>query len=399
MLLILFPYPFNDLFYKQYEVDLLKKKLKIKVEIHDLSKIANPLWRHAFKVKSSNKIKVFKNIKEWKNYFNILVENNKNIKVLNILDTSTFNSVILHYILFKSKVDILKYETPAFAMPINNIKIILSTKLIINFMHDLLFNFSKVIFFFKTKLFLNLIKLLKFERLFYLYSGKEKYYNFLRAKKKLFIKCHSKDYSNYLIHKNKKKLDHIKKPYALYLDIPVPHFVGDKKLFKYKINYDKHLWYKNLNKFLKSIEKKFNLKVIIIPHPKVRQTTNPFYDKHFKIGNDLDATVKLVPGANFVMAGAGTTATSYVVANNKRLILVTNDQIEKYNHRQAGDMKYLANILDCSLINLNENINKKNFLKKINKKNYLEYKYNHLTSKEITNKFNFEIFKKIIFTK
>jgi len=197
MLLILFPYPFNDLFYKQYEIDLLKKKLKIKVEIHDLSKIANPLWRHAFKVKSSNKIKVFKNIKEWKNYFNILVENNKNIKVLNILDTSTFNSVILHYILFKSKVDILKHETPAFAMPINNIKIILSTKLIINFTHDLLFNFSKVIFFFKTKLFLNLIKLLKFEKLFYLYSGKEKYYNFLRTKKKLFIKYKYKDYSNY----------------------------------------------------------------------------------------------------------------------------------------------------------------------------------------------------------
>ena len=59
-------------------------------------------------------------------------------------------------------------------------------------------------------------------------------------------------------------------------------FFSDRMLFGSKINHDIKKWYNDLNNYLSFIEKKFNLKIIIIPHPKARKIVNPFYNRKFK---------------------------------------------------------------------------------------------------------------------
>ena len=48
MLLFLFPYKFTDSFNQRHQIDILKKKLNTKIEIHDLSNILNKEWNKAF---------------------------------------------------------------------------------------------------------------------------------------------------------------------------------------------------------------------------------------------------------------------------------------------------------------------------------------------------------------
>ena len=69
MFLYLFPYKFTESFYKKHQIDILQKRLKTKVEIHDLSNILNKKWNRAFLEKGHKAAKVFNSIKEWKTYF------------------------------------------------------------------------------------------------------------------------------------------------------------------------------------------------------------------------------------------------------------------------------------------------------------------------------------------
>ena len=94
----------------------------------------------------------------------------------------------------------------------------------------------------------------------------------------------------WLIKKNHKKK---KQNFIVFLDARTPAFIGDKFYLKYKINYDKKKWYKDLNTFLSNIEKVFKSKVIIVPHPAVRDFKNIYYDKKFIVSKDPDASNKL----------------------------------------------------------------------------------------------------------
>ena len=48
MLLILFPYKYTQFYHYLFEADVIKKKLEMPVEIHDLSLVINKGWEKIF---------------------------------------------------------------------------------------------------------------------------------------------------------------------------------------------------------------------------------------------------------------------------------------------------------------------------------------------------------------
>lgn len=77
MLIILFPEKFISSFYKNYHVDDLKKKLKDKIEVHDLSNIISTTTNNTYKRSNNKSVKVFKDIKQWKRYLNNKIKKKK----------------------------------------------------------------------------------------------------------------------------------------------------------------------------------------------------------------------------------------------------------------------------------------------------------------------------------
>ena len=117
MLIILFPYKFSNFFFKKYQVKDLKKKLKKKLEIHDVSNI---IFKKKIKLVKSERHKsvlVFDKIKEWENYLKQIIQKEK-IFVINLLFLSSFRSFYLHYLLYKYRVSIVKINSPEVPAPV-----------------------------------------------------------------------------------------------------------------------------------------------------------------------------------------------------------------------------------------------------------------------------------------
>ena len=83
---------------------MIVKKFNEKMEIHDLSNILNKKWNRAFLNKSHKAAKIFNSVKEWNLYFERILKKEKKIYVINLLDVNSFNSILIHSILKKSKV-------------------------------------------------------------------------------------------------------------------------------------------------------------------------------------------------------------------------------------------------------------------------------------------------------
>ena len=77
MLLILFPYKFTSFHNELLEMQILKKNLRKKILIHDISEIVNKGWNKDFKTKQHAKVTKFKNLSQWKKNFDKLEKNGK----------------------------------------------------------------------------------------------------------------------------------------------------------------------------------------------------------------------------------------------------------------------------------------------------------------------------------
>ena len=394
MIIILFPYRFNDYYFKKYQIKELKKKFKNKLEIHDIFNIISKNWYKGYKTKRSKSALIFDNILQWENHLKNKIEKENKIFVINTISSNSLKSFYIHYLLYKHKVKIIKFNSPEVHAPAQSntlyLKIISSIKIFF-------LNFPKFLFIFRNAFYSKLLYFLKFDELFILFSGSKKFLLPLKinSKKKYFVDFHSSDFSNCIL-KKKNINSKIKKNYIVFLDIKAPAFPGDDVSFNDKIIYDVKKWYKDLNVFLDKVQKIFNTKVIIIPHPSVRKLTNIYYDKKFKVSKDPDASDSLIANCKFVIANGATTAVSYCVIHKKPVTFMYNDQVIKSNPTMLFETKSLSRILLSKTININNKFNKSKFSLKINKKNYLKYKYNYLTSKKIKNIKNSEILKRLI---
>ena len=394
MIIILFPYRFNNSYFKKYQINELKKKFKSKIEIHDLFDVISKKWQKEPSTQRNKSTLVFNDLTQWKNHLKKILKKESKVFVINTISSNSLKSFFIHYLLFKYKVKIIKLNSPEVYAPAQVKNLYLK---LISFFKILFLNLPRLLFIIKNTFYNRLLYFLKFDELYVLFSGSKKYILPLniRSKKKFLINFHSSDFANFLSGK-KKNNKKITKNYVVLLDIKAPAFHGDDILFNNKITYNTSQWYKDLNGFLKNVEEKFNTEIIIIPHPTVRNFKNIYYDKKFKVSKDPDASNKLIANSRFVIANGATTAVSYCVIYNKPVTFIYNDQVTKLNPTMRYEIKTLCKILSSKEININQRFNKKNFCLRIFKKVYSNYKYNFLTAKKIKDIKNSEILKKLV---
>ena len=372
MLIILFPYKFINFFYQKYQIKQLKEKFKNKIEIHDLSYIVSPNFNKAYKGKVNKEVKIFKKVKDWENYIKNKTKKEKNIFIKNFILPNSFKTIYINYLISKLKFNIIETNSGETFQWVQskNLK-----EKINNFFKLLIFEFPYLLYSIKYYLFKKFLKILKFNRVFVTqcgFDGKKtiKPY-FSNANEIKFIDYNSSDYENF----KKNKITNKKKNFIVFLDGKTPAFAGDKTLFGKKINYDKISWYSDLNYFLKLVEKQFRSKVIIIPHPTVREFENIYYNKSFYVTKEGDATNKLISRCKFVLSITPTTAVSYCILYNKPITFIFNNQIIKKNYWAYKEMKELSKMLDVKIININDAFNNKDIRSSINAKKYKFYKY------------------------
>ena len=68
MIIILFPYRFNNSYFKKYQINELKKKFKSKIEIHDLFDVISKKWQKGPSTQRNKSALVFKDLTQWKNH-------------------------------------------------------------------------------------------------------------------------------------------------------------------------------------------------------------------------------------------------------------------------------------------------------------------------------------------
>jgi hypothetical protein len=386
-ILLLFPYRFTEFTYYKFEISKLEKKYNLKVIIHDLSNIVtSKKLNSAWKTKLEKKTLKFSSLISWFFYFNKIRK--EKIIIFNHIKTSNLNSFIINSLIKLSKLPVMLYEE-ADPFPI--------FKKNIHFFFSRIkwhgFNYKIYLFYLKLYFFKLLDSLIKYERI-YLLSNifyKKNYGSLHGSKKKKFIKIdfNSWDYSNALSIKQNKKKKFIKK-YIIYIDCPAPYFSGDAYLTGGRIaEGDIKKCYHDLNLFFDKIEKYFNAKVIVIPHPKYKSSNpkkikslNPYFNNRI-VNNDYDSLAKLSPNCLFFINSVST-ALSYAIFHHKPII-----------HIFSSQQLYQTGLLEC-IFSQSKNtgkspidickINKKKIMKNltINKSKYKYYKYQYLTPKNKT---------------
>ena len=393
MLIVLSPYKFTEYHFKYYELDVFEKKLNQKFEVHDLSKIINPKIEHIFKLKRHKKVKVFNSIKKWQIHINKINSKYENVDFLNLLQLTDFKSLYLHILLKRYKKKIIQIKS----MGQPNLSIEKKTNNLLNIKNNVnKLNFNFLLFHLKMRIIKILVKFITFSEINYLVCGNlTNFETNLKSKKKICLNYHFHDFSKLNLHEKKRIKNKKRKKIAVFLDCPGPYFDDDYKIFGLNINYDKFIWYRDLNKFLSHIEKIYSCRVIILPHPKVKGLTNPYYDKKYHVNHDPNAVYKLIPRSEVVISINASTAIGIAAACRKRILCIYNDQIKKLNNSLFERSKFIANKINASFINMNYYDDDELF-KPISNKKYQDYIYNYITSKKILDKKNYEIFNSLL---
>ena len=382
-ILFLFPYKFTEFEYYKYEISKLEKKNNLNVIVNDLSEIINNRkFNEIWKTKAEKKTVKFSTLFSWIAYFNKIKK--KNVIIFSHLQTSNLSSFIINLTIRLSKLPIIFYEEASpFSRPKKNINFFLSR------IKQHAFNYKVYLYYLKQYFFGFLVNLISHEKVI-LFSNiiYKKSYNGLYAKRvKNFInlKINSYDFSNAMSFKisKKKKL----KKYIIYLDDGGPYFTGDTHEKGNEIpNYNIKKWYKDLDIFLNKIEKYFNAKVIIIPHPKYKspnskkiKSYNPYFSNR-KVNNDYDALAKLSHDCLFFI-DRGSTAISYAIFHNRPIVQIYSSE-HLYTRGEFQCILDQTKNTGTKPINI-LSVNRQKIVKslKVNKMKYKNYKYNYLTPK------------------
>ena len=397
-IIFLFDAPFTEFSSFRMETKILKKK-KINFELHDLSYlIAGKKYASEWKMKIDKKTIKFFSLILWIKYFNRKCNNNTIIWT--DIKTYNFHSFIIELVLRLSKMTIIyPYFYDIFSKPLKKKSFDFIAKRIIY--HQ--FRLGPYIYFFKNKIFNFLISFFKYKNILFLSNNsKEIKYTNVHYKKKTNIDFNSYDYSNFYTYKNKKN---IKKKYAIYLDSGGPYIGGDVLLAGGRRDEaDLEKYYKTLNSFFQRIEKYFNIRILIIPHPKYKSyrfkkknSRNPFFDKK-KVVNDYDALPKLALDSLFFINHLST-AQSYAIIAKKPIIYIHSSKYIKLHISNDLFFKQITKKIGQKPIDIcNFTMREVKKSLKVDLKKYESYKYNYLTprNKSIENKTNSEILANIV---
>ena len=385
ILLVLYPYKFTEFTYYRFELAHLASKKNIKVVAHDLSSVVsnkkyNKVWK-AIREKKTIKIT---SLFSWISEFN-KIKKTKKILIYDLLDYGNLNLQVFIIKLFLkfSKHPVLKH----------GIEEVTTWKAKKNLKHffDKIFEhkFNFTIYFNKIRenIFLSLIKFIKFNKICLLVNNNV---NKFKNKKNIhLVKCHSLDYSNYLLEKNRYLIKTNKKKYIIYIDNSVPYFAGDYPAEGRKLpKIDPDKWYKELNLFFDKLEIFFKAKVLIIPHSKYKIPTlknkniNPYFCNR-TTDNSYNAVAKLTPKSLFVIS-QGSTALSHAIVSYKPILFIYSSKSPKEwnQRREMKDLFAQAKSIGVKPIDM-AFVAKRKIIKSltVKREKYNLYKFKHLTYK------------------
>ena len=376
-ILFLCEYPFTQHNSFKMEVDYLKKK-KIDFTVIDLSQIIyGKNFSREWKTKMEKNSIKFSSLISWLNFF--LNLDTKKIIIWNNIKAFNINSFIIELFLrFSNLKIILHYFHDVFSnSPKKKFFFILDR---IKY-HKL--NIWPYLFFFQKKILRTILNLFPYKDVSILSNDLNPESKMDTSfKKNKRVDFNSYDFSNFIIFKNNIIK---KKNYAIYTDSGGPYFSGDRFLNKTKKNIcDHENYYGTLNLFFKKLEKAFDIKVLIIPHPKYKSknnsSLNPFFDKS-KVINFNDALPKLSKNCSFFI-NHSSTSISFAVASYKPVILFYSSKYYTEAPSTKAARVILANNLGIKPVDICEfKILEIKKLLKINKNKYNEYRYNYLTPK------------------
>ena len=392
-LVYLFPYKFTEYSFYKFEISKLSKDKNINPIIHDLSEILgneklNSTWRTKIEKRTSK----FHTIKQWLKTFDKLKR--KKTVIFNFIPSHNLSGFIINYFVKISKLPIIKYSPVGpYSQPYKK-----DLRFYIKRLKEHKFNLRLYFFWIKFYFFQFLINRINSGKVF-CFSNK----NIDKNTKNFSIsevEFNTYDYSNALSYKKeKKKL----KKYIIYLDNGAPYFAGDAHLKNDPfIQKDLKKQYNDLNYFLDKLEKYFNTKVIVIPHPKYKspnkkkiKSLNPFFNKRI-VNNDYDALAKLSSNCLFFV-NKFSTAMSYAIFFNKPIINIYSSQ---YFHprEEFESIFHQAKLIGNKPIDIC-NFNKKIIVQnlKVRPSKYKFYKYNFLTvkNKSVESKENYKLIKRL----
>ena len=392
-LVYLFPYKFTEYSFYKFEISKLSKDKNINPIIHDLSEILgneklNSTWRTKIEKRTSK----FHTIKQWLKTFDKLKR--KKTVIFNFIPSHNLSGFIINYFVKISKLPIIKYSPVGpYSQPSKK-----DLRFYIKRLKEHKFNFKLYFFWIKFYFFQFLINRINSGKVF-CFSNKNIVKNTQNSSISE-VEFNTYDYSNALSYKKeKKKL----KKYIIYLDNGAPYFAGDAHLKNDPfIQKDLKKQYNDLNYFLDKLEKYFNAKVIVIPHPKYKspnkkkiKSLNPFFNKRI-VNNDYDALAKLSSNCLFFV-NKFSTAMSYAIFFNKPIINIYSSQ---YFHprEEFESIFHQAKLIGnkpIDICNFNKQIIVQNL--KVRPSKYKFYKYNFLTvkNKSVESKENYKLIKRL----
>ena len=227
---------------------------------------------------------------------------------------------------------------------------------------------------FKKLLFLLLIKSCKinFYKFFFLSGGvKADVNNILVSKKTKKIRLHSNNFDLHLKQskKFKKMFDY---DYDVYLDQNVTNS-SDSILRNNKLDIPSNKYYQELNIFLKKLERVSKRKIIVAAHPKANIKELKSYMSNYEIIKQSDSSNLIFHSTNVIVGYS--MAMGFGVLYNKDLILITNNDINKY---KKPALNAISNYLKINYINISKKYNLKTDLI-FNKSKYPNYINDFLT--------------------
>jgi hypothetical protein len=207
----------------------------------------------------------------------------------------------------------------------------------------------------------------------------------VESKKSHIVDINSFDFDNFI----KSKYEHglIRGKYFVYLDEYLP-FHPDFQMFNIK-TVDSIKFYKNLNNFFTTIEKRLNAEVVIAAHPKAEKYRFEKYFDNRKVF--FGRTAQLTKDSMGVLFHCSTSV-SFAVLNNKPIFSLISNDIKNIMPDYFSLILNFSNYLDTSVINIDESQNFDFEMPQINLNKYHKYKYSFLTSVKSENLNSSDIF-------
>lgn len=387
IIIILAPFKIRKYDFERFDFEELKKNQDIEVVFHEIIDYVYPNFYKIFtNIYENIHIKKFSTFKQWKNEIIYLKKKyKKNILILNTVNNVNFKSIKINFYLKRSNIKYLSYSV---------VRSVLDSKGTFYYnlrwlSKNIILNQDKIIIYFERLFTLLLEKIFSVYPTFFLSCGNKSQSKILNKKIKI-INGNSFDYNMYLKYKNI-NFNRDKK-YGLFLEAPWPvHNDGDFVLVGNKTNIKELAknWLNSLNKFFEVLEKKLNLKILIVPHPKIKHQEK--YSKLYNGREIINEGLYLSAKNSDLLISRNSTGASYAVIFNKpKIFIYNNDLKEKENYFQ--NQLNFAKELGLNLFNIDDELNNEKLfhLMKFNYVKYQSYQTNFLTARN-DGKLNHEI--------